>query len=630
PEELREKQAKAVQAMENPTAAAAAQKAINLEAAGLGKRDYIPLAIAIFVDFCLLMVSFGRPANRFARTAMELKAAELGPQSAIVGINREVHEDRIIRRNFELFHRVVVHFGNHYLAAVPLAAPHKAPDGRALTPQERERLQIDAQTLVTLFSGLELNSAIVDRGLPPFISLMGGARLIRNRLLKQESKFAHSGAFRFYRFRNRAWPEMILGTVMGTAKKYHHELAERRAEEAVIERESRQIEAEERKAANAQRKAENAQRIAEAELRTMEAQMRQREIEGQLHEAARMRGQMAAQRPMAPMPPHLAAMAGRGGSRSVGAHPGQTGHPAHGHEVHGHHASGPGMAPAPGPFGRTATAAVFPQPAPVQPVHHMPHHVAPHHVPATPAGHGFVEPANHNTAPPERGRMPAGFGVVGAPLGDPRALPANVVPMPERLERTHPGEPPATAAAPPGRETASMEMAHAAFTRMQGAAPPAMTPAVGSHSLPAVVAPGVHQAEVSKSTAPVPHMAAAPMPSARAVNDEVAPDRSAFSPDTDLSSLLRTVAVTQMRVAHDVAQAVHRIESHQVDLDRRTGDSSIAGPADGQMIDAVAEPQVGRIQDHPATHPGRGLAHDPHFDDAGSIAARYAPAQRPQ
>ena len=78
PEELREKQAKAVQAMENPAAAAAAQKAINMETAGLGKRDYIPLGIAIFVDFCLLMVSFGRPANRFAKTAMELKSRRTG------------------------------------------------------------------------------------------------------------------------------------------------------------------------------------------------------------------------------------------------------------------------------------------------------------------------------------------------------------------------------------------------------------------------------------------------------------------------------------------------------------------------------------------------------------------------
>ena len=34
------------------------------KAAGLSKRDYVPLAIAIFVDICLLLVSIGRPMNR--------------------------------------------------------------------------------------------------------------------------------------------------------------------------------------------------------------------------------------------------------------------------------------------------------------------------------------------------------------------------------------------------------------------------------------------------------------------------------------------------------------------------------------------------------------------------------------
>jgi hypothetical protein len=600
PEELREKQAKAVQSMENPAAAAAAQKAINMETAGLGKRDYIPLGIAIFVDFCLLMVSFGRPANRFAKTAMELKAAELGPQSAIVGINREVHEDRLVRRNFEHFQDVVIHFGNHYLAAVPLTAPHHAPDGRALTPEERERLRIEAQTLVTLFSGLELNSSIVDRGLPPILLLFGGARLVRKRLLKQESKFARAGAFRFYRFRNRAWPEMILGTVMGTANQYRKELAANRAEDAENEKVQRQLDTEERKAANAQRKAENAQRIAEAELRTIEAQLRQRDIEEQLREAARMRGQMAARRPTGPQPLQARPQGMPGGMHGGlhGGMPGPTG-------MH-HPQMGPrGVPQFPHPHG----------PNPMQP--------PPHPMRASAAGHfnpamggqampasgsvPFGEPANHNTAPSsfghqERNRAPypgpAGHLAAMTPA-DPRSLPANVVPMPDRFERVTGNEPQAlaTQASPPAQT--SMELAQTAQTALAAQAALART-----------------RGAVAHEPAHVP-----------AQTSEMLTAALDASGSTDLGALLRTVAVTQMRVAHDVAHAVQRIEGRA---------ETFAQPAI-EHVPAARERQAESEMDSAfhdqiqSTFAGRGLAHDPGLQDAGSIAARYAPTtQRPR
>jgi hypothetical protein len=623
PEELREKQTKAVQAMENPAAAAAAQKAINMETAGLGKRDYIPLGIAIFVDFCLLMVSFGRPANRFAKTAMELRAAELGPQSAIVGINREVHEDRIIRRNFETFQHVVIHFGNHYLAAVPLTAPHHAPDGREFSAEERERLQIEAQTLVTLFAGLELNNSIVDRGLPPILLLFGGARLVRKRLIKQESKFARAGAFRYYRFRNRAWPEMILGTVMGTAKKYQNELAVRRSEDAVIEKEQRQLDAQERQASNAQRKAENAQRIAEAELRTREAQQRQYAIEEQLKYAAQTRGQMG-QRPAGPMPPHLQhphgqpQMAAMRGAPQPGM--GYTGRPV-----------GP-------PYGAPQGL----------PMHGGPIHGAPSQ------GHpSFNEPANHNTAPsypvyPERGRplYPATTGAT-----EPRPRPANVVPMPDRSERLALSDPQASAAA-----TSSMDLAQAAFAQAaQARARGATAQEIAQSSEPRVLA------WPEPATTPSVTAIATSAPQAQ-IQVPALPQDTTASGDiryTDLGSLLRTVAVTQMRAAHDVAQAVQRIEGLGSD------EAAIAAATQAKTIDARVE----SIMDTPATIPvdpvttkvepieegltvrehlawkeaqgtvhadmqrsfaGRGLAHDPGLDDAGSIAARYAPTQRPR
>lgn len=644
PEELREKQTKAVQAMENPAAAAAAQKAINMETAGLGKRDYIPLGIAIFVDFCLLLVSFGRPANRFAKTAMELRAAELGPQSAIVGINREVHEDRIIRRNFETFQHVVIHFGNHYLAAVPLTAPHHAPDGREFSAEERERLQIEAQTLVTLFAGLELNSAIVDRGLPPILLLFGGARLVRKRLIKQESKFARAGAFRYYRFRNRAWPEMILGTVMGTAKKYHNELTIRRNEDAVIEKEQRQLDAQERVAANAQRKAENAQRIAEAELRTREAQQRQYAIEEQLKYAAQTRGQMG-HRPAGPMQPHL--------QHSQGPMP-----------LRG--APQPGMAYAgrpagPAPYGAPHGLPMHSGPAHGGPAHGGPAHGGPAHGGPAIGQPAFNEPANHNTAPsypfyPDRGRpaYPASAG-----SADPRPLPANVVPMPDRSERLGSSDPQASAL-----PSTSMDLAQAAFAQAgQARARGAAAQEVAHNSEPRVLT------WPEPATTPNATAIATSAPEAQ-IQVPAMPQETTASNDTrhmDLSALLRTVAVTQMRAAHHVAEAAHRIEglgggAGPVTMGAESQAKTIEGHAEGiaeapaPMALAAAivrEPDITKVEpievgltvrEHQAwkeaqgtvhtdmqrSFAGRGLAHDPGLDDAGSIAARYAPTQRPR
>ncbi len=57
-DELRELQKKAIQQVEG------GQPPETTEGGGLSKRDYVPLAIAIFVDICLLLVSIGRPVHR--------------------------------------------------------------------------------------------------------------------------------------------------------------------------------------------------------------------------------------------------------------------------------------------------------------------------------------------------------------------------------------------------------------------------------------------------------------------------------------------------------------------------------------------------------------------------------------
>src|SRR5262249_54482241 len=70
-DELRELQRKAVQSVEGSgpgsgqAGAPMAPRPFAEQAAGLAKRDYVPLAVAIFVDLCLLLVSIGRPVNQF-------------------------------------------------------------------------------------------------------------------------------------------------------------------------------------------------------------------------------------------------------------------------------------------------------------------------------------------------------------------------------------------------------------------------------------------------------------------------------------------------------------------------------------------------------------------------------------
>ena len=235
----------------------------------------------------------------------------------------------------------------------------------------------------------------------------------------------------------------------------------------------------------------------------------------------------------------------------------------------------------------------------------------------------IIEPANHNTGPAERGRGPA---------AEMRPLPDNVVPMPDRFERLQTAEAQPTASAnaqatPPQPAMAamaqptSMELAQAALARAQATAGEARDAA--APVLPAPVSP--------QSLAPV----------------EPRSNVSSASTQTDLSTLLRTVAVTQMRVAHDVAEAVQRIEGRHSDLqgadkaiEMKAGEMQI-----GETVADLAQPiedgapvreQQAWREAGPTIHDdmkrafsGRGLAHDPALDDASSIAARYAPTQRP-
>ena len=233
-DEQRELQKKAVQSVENPQLARLAAAAN--EQPGLSKRDYVPLAVALFVDLCLLLVSMGRPINRLQGLVPKMRDAERGPVIQILSRFSEIHRDEKMRENFEVLRHVVFDYAGAYYVAVPLDAPFVEtrreqvvdPATRkarlvsrqiALQPARREALRVEAHLLANLFTSFEKDNV--------FKRVMWlNTESARRRLHQQGSKFANAEAFRIYRFVDGAWSEIILGAVMGAARR----VEERRTE----------------------------------------------------------------------------------------------------------------------------------------------------------------------------------------------------------------------------------------------------------------------------------------------------------------------------------------------------------------------------------------------------------------
>ncbi len=216
-DELRQLQQKAVQSLEDD--GATARRLAADQAVGLSKRDYVPLAIAIFVDLCLLLVAMGRPVNRLGGLLPKMRDAEQSPVNQILARFSDIHRDAEIRQTFEVFRHVVFDQAGVYYVAVPLDTPYRAnprnPDQRyGYGAGEAQELQVEAHLLANLFTSFE-KERIFTRVYSPLLT----TRTIQRKLARQGSKFAGCAAFRLYRFRDGAWPEIILGAVMGAARR---------------------------------------------------------------------------------------------------------------------------------------------------------------------------------------------------------------------------------------------------------------------------------------------------------------------------------------------------------------------------------------------------------------------------
>ncbi|RMF06078.1 MAG: hypothetical protein D6773_04695, partial [Alphaproteobacteria bacterium] len=190
PEELRDLQKRAIQSVQNPRAG---PENILTMSPGLGSRDYIPLFVALFVDFCILLVSINRPINRFQMLVTLTKEAREGPIAVILERFHESHMQGL-SREFEIFQHVVFDFLGDYYVAVPLSARRN-----------------DARYLANLLVSLE-GKGIIDRVmLPP-------AFVVRRKLRNQGSDFADEKVFRLYRFRDGAWSKMVLDAILGAER----------------------------------------------------------------------------------------------------------------------------------------------------------------------------------------------------------------------------------------------------------------------------------------------------------------------------------------------------------------------------------------------------------------------------
>ncbi|MEZ5842991.1 MAG: hypothetical protein R3D27_04575 [Hyphomicrobiaceae bacterium] len=214
-DELRDLQRKAVQSAEAGGSQRA--QAIGAEQAGLARRDYVPLAIAVFVDLCLLLVSMGRTSSRMSALVPKMRAAERGPIYPILSMFSEIHRDPEIREKFEVFRHVVFDFNGDYYVAVPLNAPYNLRRGRydlGYSSDAAADLQLEAHLLANLFASFE-QERIFARVYNPLLT----TRAIQKKLWRQGSKFAGADAFRLYRFKKGAWSDIILGAVMGAARR---------------------------------------------------------------------------------------------------------------------------------------------------------------------------------------------------------------------------------------------------------------------------------------------------------------------------------------------------------------------------------------------------------------------------
>ena len=176
---------------------------------GLSQRDYIPLAIALFVDLCLLLVSIPKPLTSSERTRRRRQQSD-GETYRTLDDMYAIHDDPDARAKMEPLRHIAFDYMGHDYVAIPLIAGREGAggdhDGSARNLTEDDLLE--AQFIQNFFSSQETGGPFRRASFPPVAA-------VRTRLKQLGSKWAGIKTFRLYRFKKGAWSDFVMDMVVG-------------------------------------------------------------------------------------------------------------------------------------------------------------------------------------------------------------------------------------------------------------------------------------------------------------------------------------------------------------------------------------------------------------------------------
>ena len=206
PDQIRGQQARAIQT------GGVEAKSAPVGQAGLSERDYIPLAIAVFVDLCLLLVSIPKPLTATERTRRR-RAQSDGEVYRTLDDMYAIHDDPDARAKMEPLRHIAFDYMGHDYVAIPLIAGRDGAggdhDGSARNLNDDDMLE--AQFMANFFSSQESGGPFRRASFPP-------ASVVRARLKQLGSKWAGIQTFRVYRFKKGAWSDFVMDMVVGADK----------------------------------------------------------------------------------------------------------------------------------------------------------------------------------------------------------------------------------------------------------------------------------------------------------------------------------------------------------------------------------------------------------------------------
>lgn len=219
PQALREARERAIAEDRDPASVTAVS--------GLGTRDFIPLAIAIFVDFCILLVSMNRPFHAFRAFYGGVEEARTREMGAFMQMFREVFYDEFHTRPtpdqvLSPIQDIVFDHRGEYYAAVPLHfsadQPEKVSKARYIA---NILFALETRGFVTLISRASRAHQGEEPPARTRLARITGKRgwadlsaFARGQLKARGSEFADANDFRIYKFAKGKWPEIALRTVV--------------------------------------------------------------------------------------------------------------------------------------------------------------------------------------------------------------------------------------------------------------------------------------------------------------------------------------------------------------------------------------------------------------------------------